>query len=219
MQRLEFAFDVKSLGDDGIFEGYASVFGNRDEGGDIVERGAFARTLRERGAKGVKMLADHDPTKRIGVWEEMAEDDRGLRVRGRLLTEKSIGREAHIDLKAGALDGLSIGYRVKSDAYDGRRRARLLKDVDLMEISLVSFPMNDAARVTAVKSLSVDEIREIEDALRDEGQLSAAQSKRAVAILKKWLQRDAEVPETTPRDEVVAAELAEILRRNIATLS
>jgi len=153
MQRLEFALDVKSLGDDGIFEGYASVFGNRDEGGDIVERGA----------KGVKMLADHDPTKRIGVWEEMAEDDRGLRVRGRLLTEKNIGREAHIDLKAGALDGLSIGYRVKSDAYDGRRRARLLKDLDLLEVSLVSFP--------------------------------------------------------TPRDEVVAAELAEMIRRNIATLS
>lgn len=218
MQRLDFALEIKGLGDDGTFEGYASVFGNRDGGGDIVEKGAFARTLRERGAKGVKMLADHDPTKRIGVWEEMVEDERGLRVRGRLLTEKAIGKEAHIDLKAGALDGLSIGYRVKSDSYDGRRRARILKEVDLLEVSLVSFPMNDAARVTAVKSLSADEIKELEGTLRDAG-LSGTGAKAAVSVFKKWLQRDAAAPDTTPRDEVVAAELAEILRRNIATLS
>jgi HK97 family phage prohead protease len=226
MQRLEFArekiaIEVKSLGEDGIFEGYASVFGNRDEGGDIVERGAFASSLRAKGAKGVKMLADHDLTKRIGVWEEMAEDDRGLRVRGRLLIEKSIGRDAYIDLKAGALDGLSIGYRVKSDAYDGRRRARLLKELDLFEVSLVGFPMNHLARTDLVKSVSdvtAENFREIEAAFRMKG-LSRSDAVKAVSGLKEWLQRDAEVPNTTPRDEVVAAELAEILRRNIATLS
>jgi HK97 family phage prohead protease len=221
MQRLEFALDVKSLGEDGIFEGYASVFGNRDEGGDIVERGAFAVSLRAKGAKGVKMLADHDLTKRIGVWEEMAEDDRGLRVRGRLLTEKSIGRDAYIDLKAGALDGLSIGYRVKSDAYDGRRRARLLKELDLVEVSLVGFPMNNLARTDLVKSLTditAENFREIEAAFRMKG-VSRSDAVKAVSGLKDWLQRDVEVPNTTPRDEVVAAELAEILRRNIATLS
>ena len=218
MQTMACALDIKSLGDDGAFEGYASVFGNRDGGGDIVEAGAFAKTLRERGPRGVKMLADHDPTKRIGVWEEMREDDRGLFVKGRLLVEKAIGKEAHIDLKAGALDGMSIGYRVKSDAYDGRRRARLLKEVDLLEVSLVSFPMNEAARVTAVKSLQPEEIREIEDGLRDAG-FSQSERKRAVSVLKKWLQREVGEPDTTPRDEDGAASLAEIIRRNIATLS
>jgi len=218
MQRLDFALEVKGLGDDGSFEGYASVFGNRDGGGDIVERGAFAKSLKARGPRGVKMLADHDPTKRIGVWDEMDEDERGLRVKGRILTEKAIGRDAHIDLKAGALDGLSIGYRVKEDSYDGRRRARLLKEVDLMEVSLVSFPMNEMARVTAVKSLSSDDIREIEDGLRDAG-FSQTERKRAVSVLKKWLQREAGEPGTAPRDEVDAASLVEIIRRNIATLS
>ena len=218
MQRLDFALDVKGLGDDGTFEGYASVFGNRDGGGDIVEAGAFRASLKARGPRGVKMLADHDPTKRIGVWEAMEEDDRGLRVKGRLLTEKAIGKEAHIDLKAGALDGLSIGYRVKSDSYDGRRRARVLKEVDLLEVSLVPFPMNEMARVTAVKSLSADEIREIEDGLRDAG-FSQTERKRAVSVLKKWLQREAGEPITAPRDEVDAASLAELIRRNIATLS
>lgn len=219
MQRLDFSLELKAVSDDGTFEGYASVFGNRDGGGDIVEPGAFTKTLRERGPKGIKMLADHDPTKRIGVWEAMSEDAHGLMVKGRLLTEKAIGKEAHIDLKAGALDGMSIGYRVKSDAYDGRRRARLLKEVDLFEISLVPFPMNEAARVTAVKSLTVDEIRELEDALRDEGRLSGAEAKRSLSVFKKWLQREVEEPNTLPRDEAGAAELAELLRRNIATLS
>lgn len=218
MQRLDFGLDLKAISDEGVFEGYASTFGNRDSGGDIVEPGAFTKTLRARGPRGVKMLADHDPTKRIGVWEEMHEDEKGLFVKGRLLVEKSIGKEAHIDLKAGALDGLSIGYRVKSDAYDGRRRARLLKEVDLFEISLVPFPMNEMARTTSVKSLSGDEIREIEAALRDVG-LSQTERKRAVSVFKQWLQRDAEVPGTPPRDEVGAASLAEIIRRNIATLS
>jgi HK97 family phage prohead protease len=218
MQRLDFALDLKALNEDGAFEGYASVFGNRDGGGDIVEPGAFTKTLRERGAKGIKMLADHDPTKRVGVWDEMVEDEHGLKVRGRLLVEKAIGKEAHIDLKAGALDGLSIGYRVKSDAYDGRRRARLLKELDLFEISLVPFPMNEAARVTSVKSLTGGEIREIEDALRDAGR-SQTERKRAVSVFKTWLRREDGEPETTPRDEAGAAELAELLRRNIATLS
>ncbi len=218
MQTMACALSLKALGDDGAFEGYASVFGNRDGGGDIVEPGAFAKTLRERTPRGVKMLADHDPTKRIGVWEEMREDDKGLFVKGRLLVEKSIGKEAHIDLKAGALDGMSIGYRVKSDAYDGRRRARLLKEVDLLEVSLVSFPMNEAARVTSVKSLRPDDIREIEAALRDAG-FSQTERKRAVSVFKTWLRREGGEPETTPRDEAGAAELAEIIRRNIATLS
>lgn len=171
METLAFSLELKAADDAaGTFEGYASVFGERDGGGDIVERGAFTKTLKARTPRGVKMLADHDPTKRVGVWEAMAEDEHGLYVRGRLLTEKQIGREAYIDLKAGALDGLSIGYRVKGDAYDGRRRARLLKEIDLVEVSLVSFPMLESARVSAVKAAKeIETKREFERFLRDAG--------------------------------------------------
>lgn len=170
METLGFLLDLKSADDAGTFEGYASVFDERDGGGDIVQRGAFTQTIQKRGPRGVKMLADHDATKRIGVWEAMAEDDRGLYVRGRLLVEKTIGREAYIDLKAGALDGLSIGYRVKGGGYDGQRRARVLKEIDLLEVSLVSFPMLESARVSAVKSAEeIETKREFERFLRDAG--------------------------------------------------
>lgn len=221
MKRFDFAFELKALDDEsGEFEGYASVFGNKDQGGDIVAKGAFAAALKARGAKGVKMLADHDPTKRIGVWTDMEEDENGLRVRGRLLTEKQIGRDAYIDLKSGALSGLSIGGRTKVDAYDGRKRARIVKEFDLFEISLVTFPMNEQAQVFAVKSLAdltADDFRDLEAAFRRKD-LSRADAVKAVSGFKEWLQRDAGVPETFARDERDAA-LAEIVRRNIATLS
>jgi uncharacterized protein len=221
MNRLDFAFELKSLDDDsGEFEGYASVFGNKDQGGDIVVKGAFAKAIKARGPKGIKMLADHDSTKRIGIWTEMAEDENGLRVKGRLLTEKQIGKDAHIDLKSGALTGLSIGGRTKSDDYDGRKRARVIKEFDLYEISLVTFPMNEQAQVFAVKSLAdltAEDYREIEATLRTKG-LSRADAVKAVSGFKDWLQRDAGAPNTSARDEQGAA-LADIVRRNIATLS
>lgn len=211
MQTLSVALEIKALDETGVFEGYGSVFGVRDLGGDIVERGAFAKTLKERGARGVKMLADHDPTKRVGVWETLAEDEKGLHVRGRLLVAKSIGAEALIDLKAGALDGLSIGYRVRSDAMDGRRRARVLKEVDLLEISLVPFPMNEAARVTAVKAADWD-WREVEAALREQG-LSRADAVKAVSGFKAYLQRDAGDRSGGHRDDAAAAEIRAITER------
>lgn len=208
MDRLDFALEVKGVSDSGVFEGYASTFGERDLGGDIVVAGAFTKSLKARGAKGIRMFADHDSTKRIGVWTDVSEDQTGLYVKGQLLTEKQIGREAYIDLKNGALDGMSIGFRVKSDSYDGRRKARMLKEVDLLEISLVSFPMNESARVTAVKSIKT--IREFEDFLRDVGGYSHAAAKAIAASGFKAAE---------PRDEDDADELAAALRRNIATLS
>lgn len=182
MQKIDFALEVKALADDGTFEGYASTFGNKDLGGDVVMPGAFAKAIKAKGAKGVKMLADHDPRQRIGVWTSIEEDETGLKVAGRLLTEKANGREAYIDLKAGALDGLSIGGRTVEDAYDGRKRARLIKSFDLYEISLVAFPMNEAARVTAVKAAHrIKTIREFEDFLRDEGGFSHTAAKAIAA--------------------------------------
>ena len=222
MHKINSPFELKQIDEEtGAFEGYASVFGNKDQGGDIVMKGAFAASLKSRGPKGVKMLADHDATKRVGIWTDMAEDENGLLVKGRLLLEKQIGKEAHIDLKSGALTGLSIGGRTKSDAYDGRKRARIIKEFDLYEISLVTFPMNEQAQVFAVKSLAdltADDFREIEAALRTKG-LSRTDAVKAVSGFKDWLRRDADAPDTSSRDEKGAAELADLIRRNIATLS
>lgn len=124
--------------------GYASVFGAPDQGGDVVQPGAYAASL--AGGRGVKMLWQHDPAQPIGVWEEIREDDRGLWVSGRILTEVARGREAAALIAAGALDGLSIGFRTKR-AEKGPEGRRLLTEVELWEVSLVTFPMLTSARV------------------------------------------------------------------------
>lgn len=159
------AFEMKREPDaDGVFEGYASVFGVVDQGMDVVERGAFTKTL---GQRKVKLLWQHDMTQPIGVWEEVAEDERGLFVKGRLLKDVRQGAEAIALLRAGALDSMSIGYRTVNAASEGNGSVRKLLEVDLFEISLVTFPMLPDAKVTAVKSIKT--IREFESALRDAG--------------------------------------------------
>lgn len=211
MDRLDFALEVKGVTDAGLFEGYASTFGERDLGGDIVVAGAMTKSLKARGAKGVRMFADHDSRKRIGVWTDLIEDEKGLYVKGRLLLEKQDGKDAYIDLKEGALDGMSIGFRTKADSYDGRRKARMLKEIDLLEISLVSFPMNENARVTGVKSADdIKTIREFEDFLRDVGGYSNAAAKAIAAGGFKA---------ADPRDEDDASAIATLLRRNTQLLS
>jgi uncharacterized protein len=127
-------------------EGYASVFGAQDQGGDLVMPGAFAASL--KAGRRVAMLWQHDPREPIGVWDEVAEDGRGLRVKGRLLPEVARAREAAALIAAGALDGLSIGYRAVRAERDARGR-RLLHEVELWEVSLVTFPMLGEARVAA----------------------------------------------------------------------
>lgn len=133
-----------AVAEDGRIRGYASLFGLTDEGGDTVAPGAFAASLARRG-KGVKLLWQHDPHQPIGVWETLREDARGLYVEGRLLTELRQGAEAAALLKAGAVDGLSIGYRaVRAEKQSGG--GRRLVEVDLWEVSLVTFPMLTQAR-------------------------------------------------------------------------
>ena len=131
-------------------EGYASVFGVTDQGGDVVVAGAYSRSLKRLQAEGrmVKMLWQHDPAQPIGVWEEVREDGRGLRVKGRILTDVEKGREAAALIAAGAIDGLSIGYRTVKAERDGKGQ-RLLSELELWEVSLVTFPMLPEARVAA----------------------------------------------------------------------
>ena len=136
--------------DGAVVAGYASLFGMRDQGGDIVQKGAYAASLARLTASGraVKMLWQHDPTQPIGVWDEVREDAVGLWVKGRILTEVEKGREAAALLTAGAIDGLSIGYRTVRAERDGKGQ-RLLAELELWEVSLVTFPMLAEARVSA----------------------------------------------------------------------
>ncbi|WP_019996474.1 HK97 family phage prohead protease [Aureimonas ureilytica] len=131
----------------GFVSGYASLFDRTDLSGDRIRPGAFARALRERGAAGVRMLWQHDPSRPIGVWTRLVEDERGLLAEGRLALDTAQGREAFALLRAQALDGLSIGFRTRASRPLRGAARRLLLDIDLLEISIVTFPMQEAARV------------------------------------------------------------------------
>jgi HK97 family phage prohead protease len=145
--------DLSAVEADGTFAGYASVFARADLGRDMVMPGAFAASLRRRGVSGVKMLYQHDPNEPIGVWLEIREDAKGLYVRGRLTAGVARAREVLSLMRAGALDGLSIGYRTVRGATDPKSGIRRLTEVDLWEISIVTFPMLPEARVESVKAL------------------------------------------------------------------
>ena len=179
--------------DKGMFEGYASIFGNKDLGNDVIEKGAFMRSLRRKGARKIKMLYQHDTKEPIGVFDTVKEDADGLYVKGRLAMGTQKGREVYELMKMGAIDGLSVGYRVdaKGHHYDDKRKYRVLKEVDLMEISAVTFPMNPRARISAVKSDFT--VREWEKKLREVGNLSHSEAKVAASAVQKALgQREVE---------------------------
>lgn len=147
-----FELDVKAVAEDGTFTGYASVFGVTDLGGDSVQPGAFTKSLKSKPAAKIKMLRGHDSSEPIGIWTSIVEDSRGLKATGQLILETVKGRETYALLKAGALDGLSIGYRTKRESYDQTKKVRLLNELELHEVSIVTYPMNPIATISRVKS-------------------------------------------------------------------
>lgn len=163
------------VSDGSIISGYASLFGLADQSGDTVECGAYAQSLDKSIAKGnsIKMLWQHDPAQPIGVWDEVREDRKGLWVKGRILTDVARGKEAAALVDAGAIDGLSIGYRtLKSRKND--TGGRLLSELELWEVSLVTFPMLPDARVGAKGTDPVDPmLRELAAAFDDARSLMA----------------------------------------------
>lgn len=186
-QRLDIPLKIKSVTETGEFEGYGSVFGVKDSYSDIVVPGAFQASLNEWREKGglPAMLWQHQISEPVGVYTEMREDDTGLYVKGRLLIEDDpLSKRAHAHLKAGSLSGLSIGYILKDWEYDRNKGAFLLKEIDLWEVSLVTFPSNDEARVSDVKSAfargDIPSQKSIERVLRDVG-LSRTQAKAFMA--------------------------------------
>ncbi len=140
--------DLKSIQPDGTFEGYAALFNREDLGRDVILPGAFARALATRAPTAIKLLFQHDPAQPIGVWQSLVEDTRGLLVRGRLLLDIARAREVLTLMRAGALDGLSIGFRADRAPRDRATGIRRLAEIDLVEISIVTFPMQPGARIT-----------------------------------------------------------------------
>ncbi|WP_457093227.1 HK97 family phage prohead protease [Microvirga sp. P5_D2] len=151
-QEMKFlAEPLNAVDADGVFEGYASLFGVTDLGKDVVMPGAFAETLKKRDVSAVRLLWQHDPATPIGRWLGIEEDRRGLRVRGKLNLAVERARDIHALMREGAVDGLSIGFRVERARAERPTGVRRLEKLDLWEISVVTFPMLPGARVETVK--------------------------------------------------------------------
>ena len=208
LKHLDVEFQVKAVTEDGLFSGYGSVFGVVDSYKEIVVPGAFTESL---AAKKPSLLWQHRSGEPIGVYTTVKEDSVGLHVDGKLALKTARGAEAYELLKMGAVTGLSIGYQVRDESYDRVSGINTLKKLDLWEVSLVTFPANDAARVTGVKT--VEEIESLKDAeafLRDAGGFSKSQALAIVARIKSMQGR-------SDSDEL--GELAALIRRNTAQIT
>ena len=190
--------------DQGTIEGYGSVFDVVDQGGDIIAPGAFRQSLAS--GRKAKMLFQHDPSAVVGVWNTLEEDQKGLRVAGKMLTSVKAGAEAYELVKVGAIDGLSIGYRtVKSMDRNGKR---VIMQAELWEVSLVTFPMNEMARIDAVKAAEMSR-EEIERLLTLRAGVSRSVARQLLAEGYKGIK--------DMRGAVDGAEeLAELLRQRAA---
>lgn len=190
---LDFEFEFKMSADaaEGTVEGYGSMFNLMDRGGDIVLPGAYKKSLAEwRKMKQLpSMLWSHNTDQPIGVWTDMEEDDKGLKIKGELILDVPQAKVVHALIKKKAVRGLSIGYRSKNSDFDRTTGARLLKEVELFEVSLVSIPMLKEAQVTGVKGEF--DAPAWEKIFRDGG-LSIREAKLATSLVRKNALRDGE---------------------------
>ena len=214
---LDFPFELKEIKSDGTFHGYGSVFCVKDAYDEIVVPGAFAESLAAHKAAGTMpaMLWQHRSAEPLGAYAEMSEDTIGLKVSGQLALKTVRGAEAYelMTMKPRpAINGLSIGYMTREDSYDRVTGVLTLKRVDLWEVSLVTFPANDAARVQGVKNIElIKDLKDAERYLRDAG-LGRTEAKAYIARLKGCLgQRDV--------DEGAMQQIAEALIRRGAALA
>jgi hypothetical protein len=215
---LSCGFEIKSVGETGVFSGYGSVYGVEDDGCDIVAPGAFAQSLKDWKAKGrmPALLWQHNCDEPIGVYTSITEDDHGLSVEGQLALKTQRGAEAYELLQMKAISGLSIGFLTRADSWDQKTGVRTIMQADLWECSLVTFPMNDLARVDSVKSLAaVTDFKSAEAYLRDAGGFSRSEATAIVARLKSLIRRDAD--EETEAKRVIAAlmQRQEMLRTSV----
>lgn len=150
--------NVKQEGEQRIVAGLASTFGNIDRGGDVIERGAFTKTLKEKnGGKAVKFLYQHDWREVLGIIITLEERQEGLYIEA-MFAKTTLGNDVYELAKIGALDSFSIGFRTIKSEWDEIANVRRIQEVELMEVSFVTFPMNEMARATAVKSMDEEEL-------------------------------------------------------------
>lgn len=190
----DFGFELKAISEAGVFEGYGSVFGVKDSYDEIVAPGAFAESLLMHKSGGTlpALLWQHRGSEPIGIYTDMTEDNIGLKVTGQLAMKTVRGAEAYELLKMKAISGLSIGFATREDSYDRVTGIRTLKKLDLWEVSLVTFPANDAARVQGVKGIEeIENLRDAERHLRDSG-MSRAEAVAFIARVKSLGQSDSD---------------------------
>jgi HK97 family phage prohead protease len=216
-------FEIKEISEEGTFSGYGSVFDVKDRGGDVVLKGAFAKSIDDYKESGTMppVLWQHSPNEPIGVWTSMKEDDYGLYLEGRLAITIPEGHKARELMKMKAVTGLSIGYSLREGGYeyDKSKDVFLLKDIELWEVSLVTFPMNPEARVGNVKNLlaagKMPTEREFEKFLKQSG-FSDSQSKVIVSRGFKALSHREDAEGAADRDDPEVVELLKQLEQRIS---
>jgi len=175
-KKLQMPLQIDDIENSGLFSGYASVFDVVDNHNDMIIEGAFESVFSGNNLTNVKLLWQHRPDEPIGIITKINEDKNGLYVEGKLLLDVERAKEAYTLLKSGAINGLSIGYNVTDFDVDGKSGVRIIKGINLFEISLVTFPANSLASVTDVKNSLPKTVREFENFLREAG-YSRKQSK------------------------------------------
>lgn len=212
LETRDFGFEVKAISETGAFEGYGSVFGVKDSYDEVVASGAFVESLEIKKASGKMpaMLWQHRSDEPIGVYTGMAEDGIGLKVSGQLALKTARGAEAYELLQMKAISGLSIGFVSLEDTFDRVTGIRTLEKIDLWEVSLVTFPANDAARVHGVKGIElIEDLKSAEKCLRDAG-MSRREAVAFIARVKDLSQSDSDEGEK---------HIIEAIQRNIHALA
>lgn len=224
---IDVTAEIKSVSIDsdrnvGIFEGYGSVFGNKDSYGDVVDLGAFKESISQNGLP--VMLWQHNPSDPIGVYTEAREDSKGLYLKGEINLDVQKGKEAYSLIKQGAIKGMSIGFYTELEEYDSANKVRRLKKVNLLEVSLVTFPANKLANVIGWKGDMPKTEREFEKLLRQLGYGQTQAKAITSAGFKSFLsmQRDAangkeNQPVQRDADDQVGV-LFDTLHKSLATL-
>jgi len=183
---LQASFDVKNVSDEGVIEGYGNVFDVKDHALDITMKGAFTKSLQsiKLNGKTLPLLYQHKADEPIGVFTELSEDQHGLKVKAQINLDTQKGREVLSLIKQKAISGLSIGYRTIREEWDSKQKANLLHELEVHEISAVTFPCNEHSRIDRVKSLlehsCLPSQPELEKALKEIG-FTNSQSKMIVA--------------------------------------
>lgn len=214
MDKFDCAFEIKDMSSTGVFAGYGSVYGVVDQGDDIVQKGAFAESLGSWAQKDrmPALLWQHNTRQPIGAYTAMREDAKGLYCEGKLALKTQLGAEAYELMKMGAISGLSIGFQSKADTFDQKSGVRTITKGDLYEVSLVTFPMNDDARVQAVKS--IDEIGDLSGAetyLREAAGISRSRAKALVSRIYALARRHVDQPAD---DEADLKSVIELLNKS-----